>query len=186
MLLQHTGATPRVAMEAMRHSDMRLTQQVYTDAGALPIREAIESLPSFSDSLSDSLDASPPTVSTGHGVSATVAERTGEHTTRVLPCERTRHEETRPVAFCHGQKNGGGGGNRTVSTPRTAQITFRTVADKPGHNLVTVNDLRRCLLSNSGQVRTAATTFRTLRRLNSALTGLCRLTSRACHWHLLA
>jgi integrase len=46
-LLQRNGVSPRVAMEAMRHSDMRLTAKVYTDAMALPTREAVEGLPLF-------------------------------------------------------------------------------------------------------------------------------------------
>jgi hypothetical protein len=36
---------PRVAMELMRHSDLRLTMKVYTDATCLPTTAAIDSLP---------------------------------------------------------------------------------------------------------------------------------------------
>jgi integrase len=45
--LQRTGAVPRVAMELMRHSDMRLTMMTYTDALLLPTAEAINALPSY-------------------------------------------------------------------------------------------------------------------------------------------
>ena len=45
--LANAGVHPRVAMELMRHSDMRLTTKVYTDAGKLPTAEAIDSLPSL-------------------------------------------------------------------------------------------------------------------------------------------
>lgn len=53
--LRHTLATrlavagiqPRVAMEVMRHSDMRLTQKVYTDASLLPTLAAVRTLPSL-------------------------------------------------------------------------------------------------------------------------------------------
>ncbi len=38
---------PRVAMELMRHSDMRLTAKIYTDAMQLPTAAAIQSLPGF-------------------------------------------------------------------------------------------------------------------------------------------
>ncbi len=41
------GTAPRVAMEAMRHSDMRLTTKTYTDTGLLPVSDAITKLPSF-------------------------------------------------------------------------------------------------------------------------------------------
>ena len=41
------GIAPRVAMEIMRHSDMRLTAKTYTDAGLLPIVDAVVELPSL-------------------------------------------------------------------------------------------------------------------------------------------
>jgi integrase len=45
--LQLNGAMPRVTMELMRHSDMRLTMKTYTDATLLPIAEAVNALPSY-------------------------------------------------------------------------------------------------------------------------------------------
>jgi len=45
--LQRAGVKPRIAMELMRHSNIRLTQNVYTDVSQLPTDEAIESLPSI-------------------------------------------------------------------------------------------------------------------------------------------
>ena len=39
------GENPRVVMEAMRHSDMRLTMKLYTDAGQLPVGAAVARLP---------------------------------------------------------------------------------------------------------------------------------------------
>lgn len=48
---------PRVAMELMRHSDMRLTMKTYTDASKLPLAEAIEKLPSLQSSPIASLNA---------------------------------------------------------------------------------------------------------------------------------
>jgi len=45
MRLTLNGVSPRVTMEAMRHSDMKLTTKTYTNAGMLPTREAICSLP---------------------------------------------------------------------------------------------------------------------------------------------
>ncbi|HWL53230.1 MAG TPA: site-specific integrase [Chthoniobacteraceae bacterium] len=43
------GTAPRVAMEVMRHSDIRLTANVYTDAGLLPVSDAVTKLPSFGE-----------------------------------------------------------------------------------------------------------------------------------------
>lgn len=49
------GTAPRVAMEIMRHSDMRLTSKTYTDTGLLPVSDAVSKLPSFAgDSQIDS------------------------------------------------------------------------------------------------------------------------------------
>ena len=45
--LSKAGVLPRVAMELMRHSDLRLTMKVYTDATQLPAAEGIEMLPSL-------------------------------------------------------------------------------------------------------------------------------------------
>jgi hypothetical protein len=39
----------RVAMELMRHSDPNLTTKIYTDAGMLPIWDAVGGLPMFND-----------------------------------------------------------------------------------------------------------------------------------------
>ena len=47
MIMEDAKVSPRVTMELMRHSDMRLTQNTYTDAMQLPTSEAIESLPSI-------------------------------------------------------------------------------------------------------------------------------------------
>ena len=47
-MLAMTGVAPRVAMELMRHSDMKLTMGVYTDATQLPLLEAANRLPSMS------------------------------------------------------------------------------------------------------------------------------------------
>ena len=45
--LMKSNATPRVAMELMRHSDMRLAAKIYTDAMQLPTAAAVQNLPSF-------------------------------------------------------------------------------------------------------------------------------------------
>ncbi len=45
--LSRSGVAPRVAMELMRHSDMRLTAKTYTDAAMLPMSDALEKLPRF-------------------------------------------------------------------------------------------------------------------------------------------
>jgi len=43
-----SGAAPRVVMELMRHSDIKLTMRIYTDAGQLPLADTIKTLPTYS------------------------------------------------------------------------------------------------------------------------------------------
>lgn len=45
--LSLSGVAPRIAMEIMRHCDIRLTMQTYTDASQLPAADAIATLPSI-------------------------------------------------------------------------------------------------------------------------------------------
>ena len=45
--LARRNVAPRVAMEIMRHSDIRLTMNHYTDCSQLPVAEAIATLPTF-------------------------------------------------------------------------------------------------------------------------------------------
>jgi len=47
-LLSASGVSPRVAMELMRHSDLKLTMKVYTDVSQLPLVKEAALLPSFS------------------------------------------------------------------------------------------------------------------------------------------
>ena len=67
--LQRKGVPPRVVMELMRHSDIRLTMKTYTDATQLPTTEAIRTLPSFSAQNSGPQWRPQKMVATGHGES---------------------------------------------------------------------------------------------------------------------
>ena len=42
--LQTNGVPPRIAQELMRHSDRRLTDQVYLDSSLLPLQESMRSI----------------------------------------------------------------------------------------------------------------------------------------------
>jgi integrase len=64
---------PRLAMELARHSDLKLTMKNYTDAGQLPLREVIESLPSFGGQADSRID-SRTLGANGQGVSPTVTK----------------------------------------------------------------------------------------------------------------
>ena len=47
--LSAAGVSPRVAMEAMRHSDLKLTMGVYTDPRLLDVAAAVSTLPGIAD-----------------------------------------------------------------------------------------------------------------------------------------
>ena len=55
-LLAQAGISPRVAMELMRHSDMRLTAKTYTDVMNLPLFGELEKLSPVVPSLIASLN----------------------------------------------------------------------------------------------------------------------------------
>jgi integrase len=54
-LLMLAGVPEIVRMKLMRHSDMRLTQQVYTDGSMVPIWDAVAGLPVITDAQIDAL-----------------------------------------------------------------------------------------------------------------------------------
>src|ERR1019366_655913 len=66
-LLSVGGVAPRTAQSAMRHSDIRLTMQTYTDPKLLDVRGALDSLPALplgagskpSEAILTGTDASP-------------------------------------------------------------------------------------------------------------------------------
>lgn len=79
-MLSVAGVPPRVAMELMRHSDLKLTMRIYTDAGHLPLAEDVERLPSFSVPVDAQINAqirSQIAVGGSVGVSDAVGERRG-------------------------------------------------------------------------------------------------------------
>ncbi|MFZ4696241.1 MAG: tyrosine-type recombinase/integrase [Verrucomicrobiia bacterium] len=53
------GTSPRVSMEIMRHSDLRLTMNTYTDGALLPVSSAVQSLPSLMTQKSGAAECSP-------------------------------------------------------------------------------------------------------------------------------
>lgn len=82
-LLAAGGVAPRVAMELMRHSDMKLTMGVYTDVAQLPVVAEMARLPSFQMPAKESqIDANlvsttPVSVSSAAHIAAHNAAQTG-------------------------------------------------------------------------------------------------------------
>jgi integrase len=91
---------PRLAMELARHSDMRLTMKTYTDAGQLPLREVMDTLPGFgerADSRIDSRNLGPK----GQTVSPTVTKIREIKTENSIENKGESHDLTPAVATCH-------------------------------------------------------------------------------------
>jgi hypothetical protein len=59
-MLARAGVSPRVAMELMRHSDMRLTAKTYTDAMSLPLFGELDKITPLLPSLIASLNCEKP------------------------------------------------------------------------------------------------------------------------------
>jgi len=60
------GVAPRVAMEMMRHSDLKLTTKVYTDSAHLPVSAALQCLPSWNVGGTDTQGSTQTGVNLGH------------------------------------------------------------------------------------------------------------------------
>ncbi|MGA9779096.1 MAG: tyrosine-type recombinase/integrase [Verrucomicrobiia bacterium] len=105
---------PRLAMELARHSDMRLTMKTYTDAGQLPLREVMDTLPSFgADSRIDSRNLGP----TGQTVSRPVTETREFKTENIVANKGGSHDLTLAVATCHSEQQSGVEGVRIPLSP---------------------------------------------------------------------
>lgn len=111
---------PRVAMELARHSDLRLTMKTYTDAGQLPLREAMESLPGFntkSDSRIDSRTLGP----SGQSVSPSVQEH-GVMKVENHPANTDESHTLAPaVTTCHAEP---GTAKMEFESPSLRQLHF--------------------------------------------------------------
>ncbi|MED5585090.1 MAG: site-specific integrase [Verrucomicrobiota bacterium] len=74
-LLHANGANQAIAMQAMRHSDPRLTAVTYNDSTLLPVANAIHGLPSLEDNPQCSPIRSPNLVAGGQNVSQPDAQQ---------------------------------------------------------------------------------------------------------------
>jgi integrase len=78
--LAQAAVDPQTRQEMMRHSELRLTLDVYTDKGMLPMAAAVEKLPMFPLQLKDAHPCAHNPDFSGHPVTSTgAAERFGEN-----------------------------------------------------------------------------------------------------------
>src|ERR1700683_1133618 len=82
-------------MEIMRHSDMRLTAKTYTDAGLLPVADAVLNLPFLANPKAHRTQLRPhDMVRTGHDLSNTGMTIPGISLCDLSGNEQVRHEES--------------------------------------------------------------------------------------------
>jgi integrase len=72
--LAQAAVDPQTRKEMMRHSELRLTLDVYTDKGMLPMAEAVEKLPMFPLQLADAHPCAHNPDFSGHSVASADAE----------------------------------------------------------------------------------------------------------------
>jgi len=113
-----SGASLRVAQELMRHSDPKLTAGTYTDAGHLPISEAVRALPSFgptrrSDAPENALQSALSPVLEGPAESQGVPSAPNGDRPRKLINTGSRRDVTPPVPKSRDKQNGRGDRIRT-------------------------------------------------------------------------
>jgi len=136
--LSVAGVAPRLAQKLARHSDLRLTMTVYTDAALLAGKEAVEALPLLAPEPAQDAPQTPSAtlepvalsvalefVSEGlkPSQSGTEAEDASDVTTREFSGFDTA---------CRGSSrrlDGGGGGNRTPVRKQSTKTSTRLVLD---------------------------------------------------------
>jgi integrase len=91
---------PRLAMELARHSDMRLTMKTYTDAGQLPLREVMDTLPGFGERTDSRIDSRTLGVS-GQTMSPTVTKIREIKTENSLENTGESHRDSSLVTMSH-------------------------------------------------------------------------------------
>ncbi len=111
--LARGGVAPRVAMEIMRHSDIKLTAKTYTDAGLLPMADAMDKLPRYEVSKKRSQKRSQFGVVGGRDLSQLVAVGDGAESEKALYLQGKSRDLSQAVATCREGQASEGDGART-------------------------------------------------------------------------
>ena len=94
-LLSVAGVSPRTAMALARHSEIKLTMNLYTDPQRLGLQQGMTLLPSFTVPNSDAPRAAPAGVFSGHSASQAVVPGQRCNFTEVVELVKViRHEAT--------------------------------------------------------------------------------------------
>jgi len=135
--LARFGVQPRVAMELMRHSDMRLTNKTYTDAGLLPMVDALDKLPRYGVAVevlaatgTDEVckiaaqTAAQLGVRLGHGMSQLGTETAAADGVQVLGNAGDSRPESGEVMACHSDGESSASRTRTYNIPVNSRMLY--------------------------------------------------------------
>ena len=91
--LAQAAVDPQTRKEMMRHSELRLTLDVYTDKGMLPMAAAVEKLPMFPIQLKDTHVCAHNPDFSGHSVASADAENLVGESSQILETKKPVHTD---------------------------------------------------------------------------------------------
>jgi integrase len=111
--LARAGTSPRIAMEVMRHSDIKLTTKTYTDAGLLPVADAVIKLPSLMRKARGTQIGTQSLFRVGHDQSTPGTETSAGDVLQALGIEQLEQDDSALVPTGQDLAKGSGGRART-------------------------------------------------------------------------
>ena len=100
--LARQGVSQRFAQELMRHSDPKLTANLYTDASKLPTFDAVEELSWLHEKKEKDTQIDPQKPDqTSHERAYSDTETSLGTNAKVIDCEKLEHEKACAVTNCH-------------------------------------------------------------------------------------
>lgn len=123
--LARAGTAPRVAMEIMRHSDIKLTTKTYTDAGLLPVSDAVIKLPSLVESEFTRTQICTQSLSRGgHALSVQGNKKAKNHSLETTEAQPLAPPETAPVRTRQEKEKGAPSRTRTYNQLIKSQLLY--------------------------------------------------------------
>jgi len=111
--LARAGTSPRIAMEVMRHSDIKLTTKTYTDAGLLPVADAVVKLPSLVRKARSTQIGTQKLFRAGHDQSTPGTDVSTDDALQALGIKHLEQDDSALVTTGQELSNGSGGRART-------------------------------------------------------------------------
>ena len=111
--LARAGTSPRIAMEVMRRSDIKLTTKTYTDAGLLPVADAVVKLPSLMSKARSTQIGTQSLFRAGHDQSTPGTDMSTDDALQALEIKQLERDDSAIVPTGQELTNGSGGRART-------------------------------------------------------------------------